>query len=109
MQEWPVYGGDAGRHQVLAADRYRSRATWRGLAPAWEWRPEEGPLEAFGTRPGNFQNTPLMIENVLYVSTPYNRVVALDAETGAREVARSIPRPTKTASRPTAPASCIAG
>jgi quinoprotein glucose dehydrogenase len=30
-----------------------------------------------------FENTPLMIDNVLYLSTPYNRVVALDAETGA--------------------------
>src|SRR6185436_3541919 len=35
--------------------------------------------------PGNFQNTPLMIDNVLYVSTPYNRVAALDAETGAQK------------------------
>ena len=39
-------------------------------------------MPAFGTRPGNFQNTPLMIDDVLYVSTMYNRVVALDAETG---------------------------
>ena len=30
-----------------------------------------------------FENTPLMIDNVLYLSTPYNKVVALDAETGA--------------------------
>ena len=37
----------------------------------------------FGTRPGNFQATPLMIDNVLYLSTPYNRVVALNADTGA--------------------------
>jgi quinoprotein glucose dehydrogenase len=29
-----------------------------------------------------FENTPLMIDNVLYLSTPYNRVVALDPETG---------------------------
>ena len=41
-----------------------------------------GRAAEFGTRPGNFQNTPLMIDNVLYVSTPYNRVVALDAESG---------------------------
>ena len=46
----------------------------------------DAPLEEFGTRPGNFQNTPLMIDNVLYVSTPYNRVVALDAESGRRAV-----------------------
>ena len=53
------------------------------LAVAWEWTPREKALDAFGTRPGNFQTTPLMIDNVLYLSTPYNRVVALNAETGA--------------------------
>src|SRR4029453_5769989 len=45
--------------------------------------PAEKVLEAFGARPANFQTTPLMIDNVLYLSTPYNRVVALDADTGA--------------------------
>ena len=45
--------------------------------------PREKALDEYGTRPGNFQTTPLMIDNVLYLSTPYNRVVALDAETGA--------------------------
>lgn len=52
------------------------------LTQAWEWATGEQPMPEFGAQPGNFQNTPLMIDNVLYVSTPYNRVVALDAETG---------------------------
>ena len=52
----------------------------------------EGARRQFGTRPGKFQNTPLMIDNVLYVSTPYNRVVALDAETGARDLGVTIPK-----------------
>ncbi len=54
------------------------------LAVAWEWTTGEKALEEFGTRPGNFQTTPLMIDNVLYFSTPYNRVVALNAHTGAQ-------------------------
>ena len=85
MQEWPVYGGDAGgtKFSPLADINLTNVAS---LVNAWEWRPEDRPLEEFGTRPGNFQNTPLMIDNVLYVSTQYNRVVALDAETGAGEV-----------------------
>jgi quinoprotein glucose dehydrogenase len=49
---------------------------------AWTWKTGEAPLEQYGTRPGMFENTPLMIDNVLYLSTPYNKVVALDAETG---------------------------
>ena len=81
MQEWPAYGGDPGGTKFSPlADINRGNVA--SLVTAWEWRPEDAPLEQFGTRPGNFQNTPLMIDNVLYVSTPYNRVVALDAESG---------------------------
>ena len=54
-----------------------------GLAVAWRWRPEEKPRPEFGTVPGNFTSTPLMIDNVVYVSTNYNRLAALDAESGA--------------------------
>ena len=53
------------------------------LEQLWEWKTGEENLAQFGTRPGNFQVTPLMIDDVLYLSTPYNRVVALKADTGA--------------------------
>jgi quinoprotein glucose dehydrogenase len=80
-QPWPYYAADqAATHYSPLSDI--NRDTVRRLAVAWEWRPNEDVLPQFGTRPGNFQNTPLMIDNVLYVSTPYNRVVALDADTG---------------------------
>jgi quinoprotein glucose dehydrogenase len=80
-QEWPAYAGDAGasHYSPLAGINRENVAT---LQIAWEWKPEESAMPAFGTRPGNFQNTPLMIDGVLYVSTMYNRVVALEAETG---------------------------
>jgi quinoprotein glucose dehydrogenase len=42
-------------------------------------------MPEFGTTPGAFQATPILLGNRLYLSTPYNRVVALDAETG-REI-----------------------
>ena len=81
MIEWPFYGGDqAGTKYSSAADI--NRDTVGRLEVAWTWRPEEKPLAEYRTQPGAFQNTPLMIDNVLYVSTPYNRVVALDAESG---------------------------
>ncbi len=56
---------------------------FRGLKPAWTWKTGETELKEYGTRPGMFEDTPLMIDDVLYVTTPYNRVVALNAETGA--------------------------
>ena len=81
MIEWPFYGGDqAGTKWSAAADI--NRATVSQLETAWSWKTAEKPLPEFRTQPGSFENTPLMIDNVLYVSTPYNRVVALDAESG---------------------------
>src|SRR5438128_11139072 len=80
-QDWPVYGGDqAGTKYSPLTDITRHNVA--RLAPAWEWTTREKALADFGTRPGAFEVTPLMIENVLYLSTPYNRVVALDADTG---------------------------
>ena len=80
-QSWPAYAGDnaATHYSPLAGI---DAANVSRLAVAWEWAPAEQPQQEFGTQPGNFQNTPLMIDDVLYVSTMYNRVVALDAETG---------------------------
>ncbi len=81
-QDWPFYGGDQGGTKFSPlADVTTSTAGRLGVA--WQWAPREKALDEFGTRPGNFQATPLMIDNVLYLSTPYNRVVALNAETGA--------------------------
>ena len=81
-QDWPFYGGDQGGMKYSPLTDV-SASTVSRLGVAWEWSPREKALSQFGTRPGNFQATPLMIDNVLYLSTPYNRVVALNAETGA--------------------------
>jgi quinoprotein glucose dehydrogenase len=58
------------------------RKSVHSLQKAWEWRTGEKPMEAYGTRPGMFEATPVIADNVLYLSTPYNRVVALAADTG---------------------------
>jgi len=80
-QPWPAYAADnAATHYSPLADIDAANAA--SLSVAWEWATAEQPMPQFGAQPGNFQNTPLMIDNVLYVSTPYNRVAALDAETG---------------------------
>jgi quinoprotein glucose dehydrogenase len=82
MVEWPFYGGDQGGGKYSSlADINRDNVA--SLKVAWEWKTGEAEKTEFGTRPGMFEVTPLMIDNVLYFSTPYHRVVALDAETGA--------------------------
>jgi len=83
--EWPVYGGDPGaqRYSSLADI---SPANVSTLRPVWEW--ETGEVERPDTAaggaawPGRFQATPVMLGDTLYLSTPFNRVVALDANSG---------------------------
>src|SRR5689334_21076234 len=79
--EWPFYGGDQGGMKYSPLTQI-NRDTIGRLELAWEWKAGEQPLPEFGTTPGAFENTPIMIDNVVYLSTPYNRVVALDAENG---------------------------
>ena len=81
MQEWPTYAADSGSTHYSRLTEI-DRTNVGQLQLAWEWKPGEELKPDYGTRPGVFENTPLMIDNVLYLSTPYNRVVALDAETG---------------------------
>jgi quinoprotein glucose dehydrogenase len=79
-QEWPDYAGAGSTHYSPLAGI--TRANVRNLKVAWEWKTGEAPMPEFKTTPGAFEVTPLEIGGVLYLSTPYNRVVALDAETG---------------------------
>ncbi len=87
--DWPVYGGDLGGMKYSSLTQI-NRSNVHRLELAWTWETGEqpipvsrGPIRGQGVRPGLFEATPLMIGDTLYLSTPYNRVVALDATTGA--------------------------
>jgi quinoprotein glucose dehydrogenase len=79
--EWPYYGGDPGGSRYSPLADISSENIQR-LQVAWQWKHWETPLAEYGTTPGFFENTPLMIAGVLYVTTPYNSIAALDAESG---------------------------
>ena len=81
MIEWPYVGGDQHHTKYSPAEQVTPENVDQ-LEVVWTWEPQEMPLPEYGTRPGSFETTPLMIDNVLYLSTMYTRVVALDAETG---------------------------
>ena len=81
MVEWRSVGADAAHTKYSPLDDIDTGNVDQ-LAIAWEWAPNEIPLAEFKTRPGSFETTPLMIDDVLYLSTMYTRVVALDANTG---------------------------
>ena len=82
MIEWPYVGAEHAHTKYSTASDI-TVANVGELEIVWRWEPNEIPLEEYGTRPGAFQATPIMVDGVLYLSTMYTRVTALDAETGA--------------------------
>src|SRR5262245_32111525 len=75
MIEWTQSGSAQSQTKYSTAADITPTNVSR-LQLAWQWRPREATLSD-QTQPGNFQVTPLMIDNVLYLSTPFNRVAAL--------------------------------
>ena len=82
--EWPAYARDPGgmRHSPLTQI---NRDNVTQLELAWTYRTGELATYAGTTLASKaaFEATPLMVDGVLYLSTPTNRVIALDAATGA--------------------------
>ena len=83
--DWPNYGNDKGglKYSPLA-DINRDNVA--RLAVAFTWASDERNIPASEgqkpARPGQFQATPLAIHDTLFFSTPFNRVIALDARDG---------------------------
>lgn len=76
--EWPAFARDAGGTRHSPADLL-TPANVAGLEPAWVYRTGDYRVAVRG---GRFEATPLMIDDVLYVGTPFGRVIAVDAESG---------------------------
>jgi quinoprotein glucose dehydrogenase len=79
--QWPTYGNDPGgtRYSALAQI---DRANVARLQVSWTYRTgETGGAPAYAHIA--FEATPILVDGTLFVSTPYNRVIALDAQTGA--------------------------
>lgn len=75
--EWPAYGGDAGGSGYSGLDQI-NRETVDGLEVAWIF--QTGDAELISSF--KFEATPIQTGGLLYVSTPLNRVIAIDPETG---------------------------
>jgi quinoprotein glucose dehydrogenase len=77
--EWRAYGHDAGgmRYSPLAQI---DRGNVARLARAWTYHTGDAPPAGRDSTP--FEATPVMARGVLYFTTPYGRVIALDAEDG---------------------------
>jgi glucose dehydrogenase len=79
--EWHYYGGDSASSHYSPLTQI-NKSNVRELQIAWEWKVGDEPMPQYNITPYNFEATPLMVDDVLYLPTPYHRVVALDAKTG---------------------------
>ena len=80
-QDWLVYAGNPGGTKYSPL-REINRENVQKLRPAWIFHTRD---ISDGTRwptRSTFECTPLVIHGVMYITTPFSRVIALDPETG---------------------------
>ena len=85
IADWPAYGRDSGGSRYSPVSQIRQDNV-RNLEVAWvyrtgDWSDGNGKFNTTSA----FEATPLLINEVLYVSTPFNRVIALDPQTGGEK------------------------
>ncbi len=83
QSDWPVYGHDPGGMRFSPLDQINRRNVTH-LSRAWVYHTGERPSVSGprGQRQTAFETTPLIVNGILYLSTPANRVIALDPESG---------------------------
>lgn len=86
FDRWTAYGGDAGGTRYSSLKQINDKNV-RSLKQAWVFRTEE--LETYrGTKAiekAAFEATPIVVDNILYFSTPSSRIFALDPATGKKK------------------------
>ncbi len=82
--DWPFYGRTAGGTRFSPLARI-TRDNVSKLVVAWRYHTGEPVLEL--SKQPSLQVTPIVVDNVMYLSTPLGKVMALDPATG-REIWR---------------------
>ena len=87
VAEWQAYGNDPGSSRYSPLQEV-STANVANLKIAWTYRTgdlSDGKATWNGRKvwaKSTFEATPLMVDDTLYIATPFNRIIALDPETG---------------------------
>jgi quinoprotein glucose dehydrogenase len=81
--DWPTYGHDPGgmRYSPLAQI---NRQNVSKLKVAWTFHTGDISEGKGRRKRSGFETTPLLIDGTLYLTTPFNRVIALDPRTGVQ-------------------------
>jgi quinoprotein glucose dehydrogenase len=79
--DWLYYGHDPGgqRYSPLTSI---NRSNVKSLKIAWTFRTGDAYAPKDGSKPTQFEATPLYVDGTLYLGTPLGRVIALDPLTG---------------------------
>ncbi|MAK93458.1 MAG: pyrroloquinoline quinone-dependent dehydrogenase [Gammaproteobacteria bacterium] len=87
-QDWPSYGGDNGSQKYSILDQINADNVSK-LEVSWEWESVDNPTVSANLEEGNnravpaaYKATPIVVDGVMYVSTSFGRIVALDAFSG---------------------------
>jgi len=79
--QWPNYGNDPGGQRYSPLNQINQQNVGQ-LKLAWTYHTGDVSDGTHAKRKSAFENTPIVIDGTMYISTPFSRVVALDPETG---------------------------
>src|SRR3989449_10925556 len=79
--DWPSYAHDPGGMRYSPLTQI-NRENVAKLKIAWIFHTGDISDGSGGRKRSGFENTPLVVDGTLYLTTPFNRVIALDPETG---------------------------
>jgi quinate dehydrogenase (quinone) len=129
QKDWDNYGNTPGGSRFVALDQI-TRDNVKELKVAWTFHTGDTPLSPDGNGAED-QQTPLQIGNRVFLCTPHNNVIAVDADSGKEiwqreinaksqvwnrcrglayfDVTKPLPAPTVPGSTPAIPATLAAG
>jgi quinoprotein glucose dehydrogenase len=81
QDDWPCYGHDEGGMRFSPLTQI-DRSNVAGLAVAWTFHTGDISDGKGRLKRSGFETTPIVVDGRLYLTTPFNRIIALDAETG---------------------------
>src|SRR6516165_3277360 len=81
IADWPFYGGDAGGSRYSPLTQI-NKSNVTELKVAWEYHTGDISDGSDNRRKSEFETTPIVADGMMYFTTPFNRVVALDPDTG---------------------------
>src|SRR5438445_13825223 len=83
VDQWPFYGHDAGGMRRSPLTQI-TRLNVSSLEVAWLFHTGDISEGSHDRKRSGFETTPIVVDGTLYLTTPFNRVIALDPETGAQ-------------------------